>query len=93
MSHSFTRVKKKDTILKDNGKSLAVCQDYENQSKSEVPNAPEALRELELVLLLVAGTDGPSASAGELENTSMGSRPTAENINTQAFKGLKSDQE
>lgn len=71
---------------------MAVCQDYENQSKSEVPTAPEALRELELVLLLVAGTDGPSAAVGELENTSMGTRPMAENINTQAFKGLKSDQ-
>lgn len=72
---------------------MAVCQDYENQSKSEVPTAPEALRELELVLLLVAGTDGPSAAVGELENTSMGTtRPMAENINTQAFKGRKSDQ-
>lgn len=72
---------------------MAVCQDYENQSKSEVPTAPEALRELELVLLLVAGTDGPSAAVGELENTSMGTtRLMAENINTQAFKGLKSDQ-
>lgn len=71
---------------------MAVCQDYENQSKSEVPTAPEALRELKLVLLLVAGTDGPSAAVGELENTSMGTRPMAENINTQAFKGRKSDQ-
>lgn len=48
-------------ILKDTGKSLAMCQDHEDQSKSEVPTASETLGELELVLLLMAGPGSPSS--------------------------------
>lgn len=61
MSMSHSSMSEKTTILKDTGKSLATCQDYEDQSKSEVPSAPETLGELELVLLLMPGTGSPSS--------------------------------
>lgn len=61
INEPFIHQQKSPTILKDTGKSLAVCQDYEDQSKSEVPTAPETLGELELVLLLMAGTGSPSS--------------------------------
>lgn len=58
ISHSSTCKKKSPTILKDTGKSLATCQDYEDQRKSA---APGTLGDLELVLLLMAWTGSPSS--------------------------------